>query len=396
MDWMYVFYFLLGTLLFFGARGCKKGEWNEEYTSLSQTKTLLGFTALCVSLHHMGQKSCAPWHPSRYIVHGLDFFVPIGYILVSVFLFCSGLGLYKSWKTKPDYLRHFPRKRILPIVAAFYLSEWFYLLVRYLMGEKMDAGLALEYFLGLRLANFNAWYVMVIPFFYLAFYFAFRFCRREGWAILWVFLFTLGYTVLGAAIDHRTDQWFAGEWWYNCVILFPLGLLFAKHEEKITRFLKKGYWVYLILSFAAIFALNRFSSLVVDQWCGYYGENWGDPMKIPHRLASAASQWLVCVAAVAFCFLLIMKVRLGNKALKFLGGMTLEYYLIHGIFVELFGYNFHDISNSIYYIRSVPLFILAVLSCGIAASILFRYLWRGVMKLIHRPARIPDAPMKNS
>jgi peptidoglycan/LPS O-acetylase OafA/YrhL len=105
MDWMYLVYFSLGLLIFFGARSTGKGVWNEEYTSLKQTKILEGITALGIALHHMAQKTCAPWLQRSYIVNGLDFFIPMGYMFVAVFLFCSGLGLYKSFKTKPDYLK---------------------------------------------------------------------------------------------------------------------------------------------------------------------------------------------------------------------------------------------------------------------------------------------------
>ena len=252
MDWMYLFYFSLALLFFFGARSTGRG-WNEEYTSLKQTKMLQGIAALGIALHHMAQKTCAPWHPSVYTVHGLDFFVPIGYMLVGLFLFCSGLGLYRSLKSKPDYLKGFFRRRILPIIIAFYLSEFIYTGIRLLMGEKMNLTTVLWYLSGLHMANFNAWYVVVIPFFYLAFWAAFRFCKREGTAIAWVFLFTLAYTVAGALIDHQDDWWMRGEWWYNSIILFPLGLLFGKFEKQVTGFFKKGYWFWLLLFFAGIF-----------------------------------------------------------------------------------------------------------------------------------------------
>ena len=382
MDWMYLVYFLLGALLFFGAKGCRRKEWTEEYTGLKQTKNLQGIAALGVALHHMAQKTCAPWHSYKYIVHGLDFFVPIGYLFVAVFLFCSGLGLYKSWKTKPDYLRAFPRRRILPIVLAFYLSEIIYTLARLAVGEKMDTVQILWYLSGLRMANYNSWYVIVIPFFYLAFYFSFKCCRREGTAIGCIFVFTLTYTMLGACLDHQSVWWMRGEWWYNSIILFPLGLVFGKYEAKMTAFLKKGYWLWLVLSFFAIFALYRVSTLAADQWWGYYGENWGDPLKVPHRLGSCASQWLVCIAFVAFCFLLMMKARLGNKILTLLGGVTLEFYLMHGIFVDLFGYDFAGITKSAVYIKNVPLYMLAVLTCAIPATILFHFLWTGLVKLL--------------
>ena len=374
MDWMYLFYFSLALLFFFGARSTGRG-WNEEYTSLKQTKMLQGIAALGIALHHMAQKTCAPWHPSVYAVHGLDFFVPIGYMLVGLFLFCSGLGLYRSLKSKPDYLKGFFRRRILPIIIAFYLSEFIYTGIRLLMGEKMNLTTVLWYLSGLHMANFNAWYVVVIPFFYLAFWAAFRFCKREGTAIAWVFLFTLAYTVAGALIDHQDDWWMRGEWWYNSIILFPLGLLFGKFEKQVTGFFKKGYWFWLLFFFVGIFLVFQQSEWLVNGPWGYYGE-WGDRLKVQHRLMSAGIQWVSAFFFTVFCFLLMMKVRLGNKALAWLGGMTLEFYLMHGIFVELFGYNFLDISRSIVYIKKVPLFIVAVLACSIPASLLFRLILR--------------------
>lgn len=384
MDWLYLFYFLLGGAVFFGARACRKGEWNEGFTSLGQTKTLQGIAALGVMLHHMAQKSCAPWHPRAFIVHGLDFFVPIGYLFVSIFLFCSGLGLYKSWKTKPEYLRGFCRRRILPLAVAYYLSEIIYLLVRLAVGEKMNAVTVLWYLSGLHMANFNSWYLIVIPFFYLAFWLAFRFCRRDGAAIAWVFAFTLAYTALGAAVNHQNNWWMRGEWWYNSILLFPLGLLAGKYEARLTERLKKGYWLRLVLSFAAVFALYWLAeSVLVPAW-GYYGENWGDRLTFWHRMGSAASQWLACIACVGFCFLLMMKVRLGNRLLTLLGAYTLELYLMHGIFVELFGYNFQDVARSAYYIKNVPLYILAVLACSVPGTALFHLLWKAVMRGLNR------------
>ena len=388
MDWMYLFYFLLALVLFFGAKSTGRGQWNEEYTSLKQTKILQGITALGIALHHMAQKTCAPWHPTAFTVHGLDVFVPVGYLFVAVFLFCSGLGLYKSFKTKPDYLKGFFRRRILPIIIAFYLSEFIYTGIRLIMGERMNLITILWYLSGLHMANFNAWYVVVIPFFYLAFWAAFRFCRHEGTAIFWIFVFTLAYTVLGAFIDHQDDWWMRGEWWYNSILLFPLGLLFGKFEKQVTRFLRKGYWFWLLLSFAGIFLLFQQSEWLNNTVWGYYGE-YGDRLKVQHRLMSAGGQWVVSLFYVAFCFLLMMKVRLGNKVLAWLGGVTLEFYLMHGVFVELFSFNFLDIAKSAYYIRKVPLYIAAVLASSVIATLLFR----GTLRALTAPLRNQGKPL---
>ena len=382
MDWMYLFYFSLALLFFFGASSAGKGAWNEEYTSLKQTKALQGITALGIALHHMAQKTCASWLPRAQIVNGLNVFLSMGYMFVAVFLFCSGLGLYKSYKTKPDYLKGFFRRRILPVIIAFYLSEWLYTAIRLLTGERMDLTKVLWYLSGLHMANENSWYAIVIPFFYLVFWAAFRFCRKEGLAIFWVFLFAFFYTVLGTLVDQQNTWWMRGEWWYNSIILFPLGLLFAKCEEKITKFFKKGYWIWLIVSFAAIFALFRLTQYMQANGIGYYGEWGGNMLKVPHRLLSAASEWLVSIAYVSFCFLLMMKVKLGNRAIAGLGAITLEFYLIHGLFVELFGYGFLDSGRRILYIRSLPLYIVAVLAASVPASLLFRFFCRRILRWI--------------
>ena len=163
-----------------------------------------------------------------------------------------------------------------------------------------------------------------------------------------------------------------------------MGLLFAKYEKQVTAVLKKGYLFWLVLTFAGIILLHTQSEWLINNgvW-GYYGE-WGDPLKVQHRLMNAGLQWLVVICFVTFAFLLTMKIRFGNRALAWLSGVTLEFYLIHGVFVELFGYNFLDISKSIVYIRFVPLYITVVLACAVPSTILFSRAWKCLVRLTRR------------
>lgn len=394
-NYIYLIYCLLTAATVWGARFCKKGEWNEEYTSLGQMKILQGVCVLLISFHHMAQKTCASWLQPMYIRHGLDPFVPIGFMLCGVFLFCSSYGLFKSLKTKPEYLDHFLKRRVVPLVIAYYLSEIIYLLVRLYAGEKMSALTVLWYLSGLHMANFNAWYLVAILFFYFIFWAAFRLFKKDGPALLFLFLVTLLYTLAGVFTDHQNDWFMRGEWWYNSILMFPLGFVFAKFEAKITAFLKKGYLIWLVLVFAGLIASFKLSVHLTDSLWGYYGETWNDPLKIQHRLGCCAGQWLACFFAVAFGFLLTLKVRLGNGLLSLLGRCTLEYYLMHGIFVELFGFNFQDICKSLKYIKDVPLYVLTVLACSAAATAVFHYLWKGLVKLTAPRAKAAEQSENN-
>ena len=262
------------------------------------------------------------------------------------------------------------------------------------MGEKMDLPKVLFYLSGAQLANTNAWYVIAIPFFYLFFWLAFRFCKREGTAITVVALGLLGYMMIGTVTDHN-NWWMRGEWWYNTALVFLLGILFAKYEKTLTERAKKGYWIWLVLALVGMFAWFRLSSHLADDLGWYYGENWRDPLKVLHRWICALTQNMASFSYVCFLFLAMMKIRIGNKLLGLLGGLTLEIYLIHGMFVEMFGYDFSEVTKSITYIKNVGLYVLVVAACTVAGTWIFHILYRNVMKAINprkKQDKLPNPP----
>jgi len=371
-------YPLLG-VTFFGCVVYGRKKWNESWMELDQCKMLQGIMALLIMFHHMAQKTCAPWHDKRFIVHGLDLFVPIGYFFVGVFLFCSGFGLYTSFHNKPNYLKGFFRKRILPIIAAFYLSEWIWLAVRAIMGEQMDTKQLIWYITGLQLANSNAWYVIALPFFYLFFWLAFRFCKSDGWAILITSLCVFVYIMLGLGINHN-NWWMRGEWWYNTAHFFPLGLVFARYRKQLTHIMKRGWLVWLILAaFGTYFFywMSEAAQNTLSYYCDY--------LPLWERLIRRGGCLLTQIMA-GTCFLLTvlllgLKIRIGNKLLGLLGACTLEIYLIHGIFVDLFGYDFLEVVPSIKYVKDVGTYVLIVLGCTIPAVALFKLMMWPVNRL---------------
>lgn len=378
---IYLIYPIVLILLFAGAKVSRRKTWNEEAFSLRQMKMLQGMAAICIMLHHLGQKTCAPWHSKKVIVHGLDFFVPIGYFLVALFFFCSGYGLYKSWKTKPNYLEGFLKRRVLPLVVAYYLSGLVFLAVRYLMKEKISGWQLFCYLSGIKLCNINAWYVIALPIFYLFFYLAFRFCKKENAAVAVTAAAVLIYILIGTMINHN-DYWMRGEWWYNSVHLFVVGILFARSEEKKIASMKRLYPLRLVGSLLLIFVFYVLSEWAADV-ISYYGENF-DPLYwrvVLRRWGCLIPQLLASYYFVRFLFLLSLKVKLGNPVLKFMSGITLEFYLIHGIFVELFGYDFLELTKSLVYIRNVTLHLLLVVVLSIPATLLFKK----VYDLVCRP-----------
>ena len=98
--------------------------------SVKRSKRILGLFAVLIMMHHLGQKTSAFWVPATVRQHGLEVFVPIGYLLVSFFFFCSGYGLTKSMRAKEDYFKGFLVKRLNRILFTFLVTEIVWLFAR--------------------------------------------------------------------------------------------------------------------------------------------------------------------------------------------------------------------------------------------------------------------------
>ena len=297
-------------------------------------------------------------------------------------MFCSGYGVYKSYKTKPNYLKGFVGRRIFPLILAYYSTGIIFLIARVLLKEKMDVPQFLYYLFGLQLSNPNTWYVIAMPFLYLCFYLAFKFCKKERTAILLVCVMVFLYTLLGTFIDHN-NWWMRGEWWYNSVHFFTIGLLFARHEGKLLPVIKKYYYVFLIVCLVLVLPLYGLSEYAQGTF-SYYGENFHAPDKVFRRWVCLASQIACSCAFVFSVFLLGLKVKIGNRFIRFMGTITLEFYLIHGLFLELFSYSFANVAPSIYYVKNVALLVLIVFIPSIPAALLLQKLHKKISAMVCR------------
>ena len=215
------------------------------------------------------------------------------------------------------------------------------------------------------------------------YFFSFRFIKRDGLAVLATTTFVILYMLLGTRIDHN-DYWIRGEWWYNCVFLFPVGIIFAKFEDKIIPHLKKHYWVYLVAALLLFYPLYIYSGFICNIF-GYYGDNWGAPDTVFRRRVSLLSQVFLTTEFVFTVLLINMKVAFGNKFLKFMGTITLEFYLIHGLYVELFGWQFDGGVPSPYHLKYVLVYVLVVFALGVPSAILLKRLHGFIL---HKPDAI--------
>lgn len=378
---IYVFYFLLVFFLLWQSKIYKRKNWNTDFMSLSQTKCIQGFFAMCILFHHVGQKTSASWNPEQYIVHGLDFFVPIGFWFVSIFFFCSGYGLYKSYKEKANYLNNFIERRIRPLIVTFWSISLIFLLTRFITGEEINILQIINYAFGIELCTSNLWFVLVLIIFYLAFYFSFKFIKNDNISLVTTIFTVIIYTLLATIIINEAG-WFEGEWWYNSVHLFSIGLLFAKFEAPIVSHIKKFYYLYLVLLVSTLLFLSPFSEYIKDKY-SVYGKDYELLTLFTYKWINLLVEMAVSSCFVFITFIINMKIRIGNNLLKFMGGLTLEFYLIHQLYVEMFGYQFLKIIPNPLYIRNVSVYLLVVLVLSIISAVFLKWLHSIILKNIN-------------
>ena len=331
--------FIFAVLLFLGGKPCARGEWNDDFLSPSQMKTLRGLSILGVILHHISQKTAAPWLDSTVLRHGLDAFVDLGYFFVAVFFFASGYGLMKSLKSRENYLDGFLDRRWKPVILAFLSTTVIYYLVHPIF------------------SNYT-WYIAAILYLYLAFYLCFRFCRKDGIAIALL----IAATVLYAWV---CDRMVFGTWWYNTAGVFAVGVIFVKAEQKIIRLWKKAYYLIFPVTVALMLLCFFFSRELASSLYGMEDYRFYQLS----RILTVTTQFIGCTSFVFFLLLIGMKYRFHNRALDFLSSISLELYLIHGLFVQLFSFSYFDsVYPPLLYVKSVPLYTAIVLALSIPAA----------------------------
>lgn len=370
---IYLVLYLL--FVFVGSKVAKKGEFAEEPWSRQQALVIQALACIGVVLHHVTQEITG----FGVVDKGpITIFNSIGILFTSLFFFFSGYGLIISVRTKEAYLKTFLRKRLPTILVPFWVANIIAVLVRiFYMQIPMDTKDIIQYVLGLILINGNGWYIVEIFFLYLAFYLIFKACKNQKMALVLLSIASLIPIAIGLRSGHDTstmgNHWFKGEWWYNSTIVFVMGIWVAYFKERIIAFAKKHYRVLLIVSavlLVATYVIEEYVRMVF----GYYSVTPIGQI-ISNEAITLCAQMALCLMFTWVVLLLGMKISLGNPLLKGISVISMEIFLLHGIFLQCV-FDASQMSEAMLYI--------VMLSCGIVAAIIVHLLDKAILTWIHR------------
>ena len=282
---------------------------NNDYLGVKSTSGLKGFLALGIVFHHL----------SQWVTTGTEFsnFGYMGTYIVSVFFFLSGYGLYVQNERKVSYLDNFLVKRLSKILTPYIIISIIYLIYRSINGQVLSSSFFIDLFKKGSTVIYNGWFVDIIILMYIFFYISFRMFSDKTIAILVNTVLIIFYIVLAIKLGY-------GFWWYNSSLPFVLGLVWAKNKENIDRLLKKYYFIPLVSVTVLLFVSHQYSFIL-------------QKFHLVDNYSYALAANIDNVIFTFYLILIVRKIDFSNNYLLFLGRVSFELYMIHGLVISIFG-----------------------------------------------------------
>lgn len=260
---------------------------------------------------------------------------------VAVFFFMSGYGLMLSYTKKgKDYLHQFVAKSTVKLLLPLLITTLLYQGILIILSRWSFSTLIDNFISGREMPLVHSWFVYALFLFYMLF---FVFFNSENSIGIKGRCIGLTMSVLLYYIITRYCFRWDFFWWLTC-LSFPMGIYYARFEDQVKDYISRYNWITIpiILLLLAIKLLS--------------GEYTPVLAELPY----------VLIGPLVAILLYRMPLPTNNKILNFIGTLSFEIYLTHGIFESLL----RNIFESPY------LFIAVVVTMTIFTSWLLHILYK--------------------
>ena len=176
----------------------------------------------------------------------------LGQLIVAMFFFYSGYGIWESFKRKPEYEKHFLSHRFLKVLLHFDIAVFLFILVQAFLPITYPSQNYYLCWVGWEDVGNSNWFIFVILCLYLIAWVAMkseRALNRGGIATM---------IILSAILWG--GLWFGANkesWWVDTIAAFPLGAILSAQKNRIERVLQLRGVPYLL---SALFLLSYFTA----------------------------------------------------------------------------------------------------------------------------------------
>ena len=332
---LYICIAILGAILFTGSSRRPADE--TAFFDRISGKEIQGALAVFIIFH----QTVIALEASGDFAGDLRFFYYYGILAVAFFFFSSGFGLLKRWMTDENYIKGFMRRRIFTVLVPFFICNYIYLTDALLnnIASRMHFGFGevICSFFGIFLINNEMWFAVEIMILYIAFRLVFAKVKKPLTGIIIMTLVVLAMMTIGLFSGHSDtgvmSYWFKGEWWYNTLLMFPLGMLYAYKEERINRVIKRAFVAVLFGSAALFVILDHIHKNLISRSI-YWTEYANSANPVLDKLLGLGEETLFEIVFLILVITIMSRVKIGNPVIKFFGKISLEIIMLNYLVIE--------------------------------------------------------------
>lgn len=341
-----IFYFLLIALIII-YKASIHNNINIEYMSIRNTTCIKGIFILLVFYRHIA--SYVKFNGNLdFRANMLNSFM--GQLIVTMFLFYSGYGVFESIKKKKqEYINEFPVKRILKVLIEFDIVIILFWIVNTFFGKRYGLKQMLLTFIGWDGIGNSNWYIFCILITYTFTYIGFKVYKNSYIkAITAITILTLFF--IGIMSKYKEG------YWYNTVLCYPAGMWVSYYKAQIEELVLESKSTYL---FSLIITIGGFK--FVHKFIG-------------NILAYEVWSLLFVVIVV----IITMKISIHNSILHWLGSNLFELYMLQRIPMIVF----KNLGLAVY--NKYLYFIVCFLCTGVLALMFKKLISNNINKfLVH-------------
>lgn len=268
---------------------------SDEFMSKDYTTYLRGICALAIMLRHIRITDFAP----------LNVFDYLGNPIVGIFFFLSGYGMLTRIKQTgiDNYMNGFILKRCVPLFVEYIFVWIFNFVCMFLVSGDFN-------FLKKIITPYS-WFIIMIEVLYIVFYIGYK-LFKDNLKRLIIFV-----TISELALIIALSVFGVGECWYLSLLCFSGGMIYSvvNLNKKRTLPLIFGFGALAVVATGAEYVLSDKPKIIV-LWALIYN-------------VSVLSLAIVALSVGRY-------VRFKNPVFELCGKMSLEIYLLHGVFQFIF------------------------------------------------------------
>lgn len=224
---------------------------NEDYLAKEGTDAVRGVFILLIFAAHFVQYVDRPTALPDILYQKLQ--GALGQAVVTCFLFYSGYGVAMAARQRGnEYVRAMPRRRILPTLLVYDCSVILYLILQLWRGRSVSLKNFFLAAIAWRGIGNSDWYIFAILGLYLISWIVLRGRELDAVTVGRISVATLAFMLALLCAGK-------GDYWYNTLLCYPLGMWFFLYKGRIEAFLSKGsrYWPVAVLTVAAFLLAHK-------------------------------------------------------------------------------------------------------------------------------------------